>query len=88
MKPLLQLFGLVLEEMWEQKKMRGKIARFKQEVLQLKQTAEEDKFEDKLNKIKDKEVKALLFDDYLRETTNARNGNKALTSFFKRADAK
>lgn len=88
MKPLLQLFGLVLEEMWEQKKMRGKIARFKQEVLQLKQTAEEDKFEDKLNKIKDKEVKALLFDDYLRETTNARNGNKALTTFFKRADAK
>ena len=88
MKPLLQLFGLVLEEMWEQKKMRGKIARFKQEVLQLKQTAEEDKFEEKLNKIKDKEVKALLFDDYLRETTNARNGNKALTTFFKRADAK
>ena len=88
MKPLLQLFGLVLEEMWEQKKMKGKIARYKKEVLQLRETVEEDKFEDKLNKIKDKEVKALLFDDYLRETTNARNGNKALTTFFKRTDCK
>lgn len=82
MKPLLQLFGLVLEEMWALKKMRGKITRFKDEVTKLKIATPEDKFQDKLDKIKDKEVKTLLFDDYLRETTNAKNGNKPMTSFF------
>ena len=82
MKPLLQLFGLVLEEMWEMKKMKGKIARFKTEVDKLRQITPADKFEEKLEKIKGKEVKALLFDDYLRETTNARNGNKPLTEYF------
>jgi DNA polymerase elongation subunit (family B) len=82
MKPLLQLFGLVLEEMWDLKKMKGKIARFKGEVDKLRDTVEEDKFSDKLAKLKDKEVKALLFDEYLRETTNIRNGNKTMTQFF------
>jgi DNA polymerase elongation subunit (family B) len=82
MKPLLQLFGLVLEEMWELKKMKGKIARFKGEVEKLRDTVEEDKFSDKLAKLKDKEVKSLLFDEYLRETTNIRNGNKTMTQFF------
>jgi len=80
MKPLLQLFGLVLEQMWELKKMRGKIATFKAEVQKLRDN--EDKFEDKLTKLKDKEVKGLLFDDYLRKITNVRNGNKTVTQFF------
>jgi DNA polymerase delta subunit 1 len=82
MKPLLQLFGLVLEEMWDLKKMKGKIARFKGEVEKLRDTVEEDKFSDKLAKLKDKEVKSLLFDEYLRETTNIKNGNKTMTQFF------
>ena len=83
MKPLLQLFGLVLEEMWTLKKMRGKIINFKEDVLRLKASAPEDKFQDKLDKLKDKEVKTLLFDDYLRDTTNAKNGDRPMTSFFK-----
>jgi len=83
MKPLLQLFGLVLEEMWALKKMRGKINTFKESVRKLKETTPEDKFQDKLDKIKEKEVKALLFDDYLRVTTNAKNGDKMMTAFFK-----
>jgi len=82
MKPLLQLFGLVLEEMWALKKMRGKINHFKEDVVKLRATAPEDKFQDKLDKLKDKEVKILLFDDYLRDTNNVKNGNKPLTAFF------
>jgi DNA polymerase elongation subunit (family B) len=82
MKPLLQLFGLVLEEMWDMKKMKGKIVRFKTEIEKIRQNTPKDKFEDKLEKLKGKEVKALLFDDYLRETTNAKNGDKAITGFF------
>ena len=40
------------------------------------------KIEDKINKLKDKEVKALLFDKYLRETNNSKEGNQSLTRFF------
>ena len=29
-----------------------------------------------------KEVKALLFDEYLRETNNEKSGNQSLTKFF------
>ena len=70
--------------MWDLKKMKGKIARFKGDVDKLRDTVEDDKFSDKLAKLKDKEVKALLFDEYLRETTNIniRNGNKTMTQFF------
>lgn len=82
MKPLLQLFGLVLEDMWALKKMRGKINTFKESVRKLKEITPEDKFQDKLDKMKEKEVKALLFDDYLRVTTNAKNSDKMMTSFF------
>jgi len=87
MKPLLQLFGLVLEDIWKMQGKESKIAKFKREVAELKKEYENDteKFQDKLDKLKDKEVKALLFDKYLRETNNAKAGNQAITGFFKRS---
>jgi len=86
MKPLLQLFGLVLEDIWKMQGKESKIAKFKREVTELKKEYENDteKFQDKLDKLKDKEVKALLFDKYLRETNNAKAGNQAITGFFTR----
>jgi hypothetical protein len=36
-----------------------------------------------LESMKNKEVKALLFDEFLRETNNQKTGNQALTKFFK-----
>ena len=42
-----------------------------------------DKLEDKINDLKNKEVKALLFDKYLRVTYNRKNNMKDITSFFK-----
>jgi hypothetical protein len=35
-----------------------------------------------LEQLKNKEVKALLFDEYLRETNNEKQGNQSLTKFF------
>ena len=43
---------------------------------------EEDKFEDKLDKLKSKEVQIMLFDEFLRVTNNQKQGNSALTTFF------
>jgi hypothetical protein len=83
MKPVQQLFALVLEKIWEMQNKRGKIIKFRKEVEQLKKSTPVDKFEDKLESIKNKEVKALLFDEFLRETNNQKTGNQSVMKFFK-----
>jgi len=82
MKPVQQVFALVLEKIWEINKKVPKIARFKKEVESLRKSLEPEKFETKLEQLKNKEVKALLFDEYLRETNNEKEGLQNLTKFF------
>ena len=83
MKPLLQLFGLVLEDIWRMQNKSSKISKFRREIAELRREQEDNKkFEDKLAKMKDKEVKILIFDKYLRETNNAKEGNQSVTKFF------
>ena len=83
MKPVQQVFALVLEKIWDlQGKTLTKGRKFKKEIETLRKNCEEDKFEDKLEQLKNKEVKALLFDEYLRETNNEKSGNQSLTKFF------
>jgi len=84
MKPVQQVFALVLEKIWEMQKKAGKIKKFQKDVESLKTSTPSDKFEDKLEQIRNKEVKAMLFDDYLRVTQNEKQNNQALTSFFKK----
>jgi len=83
MKPVQQVFALVLEKMWEMQNKRTKIAKFRREVEILKDKTTADKFEAKLDDLKEKEVKMLLFDEFLRETNNQKDNNQALTGFFK-----
>jgi DNA polymerase elongation subunit (family B) len=82
MKPVQQVFALVLEKMWKMKNKTAKITKFKREVQELKKATPEDKFEDKLEKLKNSEVKTLLFDEFLRETNNQKQGNRPITSLF------
>jgi DNA polymerase elongation subunit (family B) len=83
MKPVQQLFALVLEKIWDlQGKTLTKGKKFKKEIDVLRANCQEDKFEDKLEQLKNKEVKALLFDEYLRETNNEKLGNQSLTKYF------
>ena len=83
MKPLLQLFGLVLEDVWRMQNKSSKIAKFRKEIIELRKEYDDNKkYEDKLAKMKDKEVKALIFDKYLRETNNAKEGNQSVAKFF------
>jgi len=83
MKPVLQLFGLVLEDIWRMQKRAIKISKFQEEVEELKATVEnEEKLAEKIEKIRHKEVKALLFDKYLRETNNAKEGNRSIVAWF------
>jgi DNA polymerase elongation subunit (family B) len=83
MKPVQQVFALVLEKIWEMQNKKSKITKFRRDVETLQRTTNPEKFEDKLESMKNKEVKALLFDEFLRETNNQKEGNQSVLKFFK-----
>jgi len=85
MKPVQQVFALVLEKIWElQKKKITKLSLYKKEVESIKKkyNDDQDKCGSKIEDLRNKEIKALLFDKYLRETNNEKQGVKSITSFF------
>jgi DNA polymerase elongation subunit (family B) len=89
MKPLLQLFSLVLENIWKMQNKTLKIEKFKRELEQVKKTIEDPKkLEDKIEKLRNKEVQILIFDKYLRETNNSKEKNQSMTNFFKSSSSK
>jgi DNA polymerase elongation subunit (family B) len=83
MKPVQQVFALVLEKIWEIQNKRPKINKFKRdvEVMRREYFDNLEKFEEKLEAMRCKEIKALLFDEYLRETNNEKNGLQSLSKF-------
>jgi len=84
MKPVAQLFGLVLEQMAA---FRRKKARFLEELESVRSnwTESDDKLQKKLDDLRFREVKELIFDDYLRQADNMAKSNKSITEFFKSA---
>jgi DNA polymerase elongation subunit (family B) len=91
MKPLSQLFGLVLNDIWMSQKppRRAKVSKLQAEIDQIKATVtDEKKCLEKINKLKSKEVKTLIFDKYLRDTDNLKAGNQAVTKYFAKKEIK
>jgi DNA polymerase delta subunit 1 len=87
MKPLQQLFALVLEDMKEFKKKKGFTLRsWHTELAALRQECGNDdlKYKKKEDALRNKEVKDLLFDTYLRKASNTKNGYQDISSFFKK----
>ena len=80
MKPVLQLFALVLYDMPEFKR---KVDNFEDRLETLKCSLEPEKYVKKVEELKTKEVKKILFDSYLVQSQNSNNGNRSITSFFK-----
>lgn len=94
-KPIAGLLGLVLDELWRNRGMEHKIPIHAQAIAAIRrETVDDDdkkrdkKVRDKIAKLMGNEVKALIFDKYLRTVTNKRMGNKEITSFFKAAPKK
>lgn len=87
MKPVQQVFALVLEKIWLLQGKRPKLNKFKRdvEVLRKEYIDDNNKFEEKVETLRCKEIKALLFDEYLRETNNEKAGVQSLTKFFTKA---
>jgi DNA polymerase elongation subunit (family B) len=85
MKPVQQLFALVLEQMKDFKKKKGHTLRSWKTALSAleKEYPDPEKYKEKEDALRNKEVKALLFDPYLRHTNNVKNGNSAISAFFK-----
>jgi DNA polymerase elongation subunit (family B) len=80
MKPVQQVFALVLEDI---DAFKRKKRNFQMQVDTLKNTIDDaDKLSAKIDDLRHKEVKLLLFDKYLRETDNMKNKMKSITSFF------
>jgi len=82
MKPVQQVFALVLEKIWEMQNKKSKLLKFKREVETLRKETPSNKFDDKLESLRNKEIKVLLFDKYIRMTNNVKEGNHEITSFF------
>ena len=81
MKPLQQVFALVLNNI---DSFKRKKRNFQMKIDTLKNSIDDvDKLQTKIQDLKNKEVKALLFEKYLRETENTKNKMKSLTTYFK-----
>ena len=81
MKPVQQVFALVLENI---NSFQRKKKNFQMKIDTLKHTIDdENKLISKIDDLRNKEVKVLLFDKYLRQTDNTKNNMKNITSYFK-----
>ena len=81
MKPVLQIYSLVLYDMPQFQK-RKKMFQRKLERLR-KDIDDTEKYNKKSQQLKDKEVENILFEKYLIINKNRANNNQMITSFFK-----
>ena len=80
MKPVLQIYSLVLFDMPQFQK-RKKM--FQRKIERLREEAEDmEKYHKKVQQLKDKEVEKILFEKYLIINQNRANNNQMITSFF------
>ena len=85
MKPLQQVFALVLENIPSYKRhvpaLRRSIETWNDKLLD---GEDEEKIKKKITDLRNKEVKKILFDDYLIEIDNASKKNQSIMNFFKK----
>jgi len=88
MKPVQQLFALVLEKIQDFDKHKKLYDANLLKLYNNENNLDDDKIIKKINDLRNKLVKTLLFDKYLRTTENSKRGNREITSFFKQIDKK
>jgi DNA polymerase elongation subunit (family B) len=85
MKPVQQLLSLVLYDLWRQQNKNIHIRRFDKEIEKVKRTIVDfDKLNDKIQDMKNAEVKKLIFDKYLLQIENDKQKNNTIGSYFKK----
>jgi tetrahydromethanopterin S-methyltransferase subunit A len=85
MKPLQQVFALVLENIPSYKRhvpaLQRSIESWNDKLLD---GEDEEKIKKKITDFRNKEVKKILFDEYLIEIDNASKKNQSIMNFFKK----
>ena len=85
MKPIQQVFALVLENIPSYKRQVPGLKRtIDGWIDKLKDESSDEKIRKKIADVRNKEVKKILFDDYLIEIDNSTKGNQNIMSFFKK----
>lgn len=83
MKPLQQLYGLGLEQIWEHQKKIPAIRTHKKDVADLrKKYPDQETFANKHDDFCSKKVKPLLFDKWLTQLQNKKDNAREITGFF------
>jgi len=82
MKPVLQLYSLVLEQIPAIKTKRTLIQKIHREINSCKSELEHDKYIEKREKIRCSYVKKYLFDDIISKLKVKKDGNQTITSLF------
>ncbi len=84
MKPLLQMLGLILFEIWRDQNKVSKIRPFtkKCDAIDALPDLDEKKKTDRKTKLYDSEIKMLFFDKHLRNIENKKNNIVPLTGYF------
>jgi hypothetical protein len=83
MKPLLQLFGLLLEQLKIFKRQK-RMYRIKINGIKREWKNDEKKCQDKIAKESDKRIKKLIFDEYINVYRNKVAGQKEINKFFQK----
>jgi DNA polymerase elongation subunit (family B) len=85
MKPLQQLYGLALEQIWNLQGKTSAIQKFKKELNELeKEFPDLEIFMKKKEKVCSSKIKVLLFDKFLTKIENTKNGVQEISNFFTR----
>jgi hypothetical protein len=83
MKPLQQLFGLALVQIWELQGKRSAIKTYHKEIEKLeKEFPDTETFMKKKEKYCSAKIKTLLFDNVLNKIYNQKHNIRTITSFF------
>ena len=83
MKPLQQLFGLALEQIWEFDNKMSHLRKHKKDILDLdKEYTDMTTFMKKKEILCGKKIKEMLFDKYLDRIRNEKDKIQTITSFF------
>jgi hypothetical protein len=85
MKPLQQLFGLAIEQIWELQNKMSAIKTFRKDMEALKKETGDDMetFMKKREKYTSAKIKVLLFDKILTKVYNQQNGVRTMNDFYR-----
>ena len=80
MKPVQQVFALVLEDI---PAFKNKKKRFEERVKNIKRKyINEEKYKNQAQKMRNKEVKQLIFDEFILECENKKNNQSSIFKYF------